>query len=182
MPGPKQDFGVPAPTQPGKAIPGQRQPVPQPSAFARMVPKAIAMKVARFFGWPTYDAEVADRVLPVVIVADLAKPQPEDPTMTGADYRIFVVDLSVARSGALPIEGTKDLKIANVALVGLSAGASFNLHIGDRQPIPFGGIGLGVGAGINIDPPEEIVLQVDNAAQAGAQAILMASTGVTVSF
>lgn len=147
----------------------------------RKIHKRLAARVARFFGFTHYDADVTERVTGVYIIADLTKQQEEEETRTGADYRTFVVDLNTLVGSRVPIPGTKDLVVTDVALVQLSAAATFGLHVGDRDAIPFGGSGLGTGASVHCDPPERIALAITNpAAQPGLTATILVSSGVRV--
>src|SRR5205085_11415390 len=124
-------------------------------------------------------AEVAERIVGVYIAADFTRSRP-DPAVdqTGADYKIFQVDLSVAHT-RIPIDGTKDMVMSVVTVVGLTSGASFSLHIGDRDGIPFGGIGMAVPTSFTLDPPETTFLAITNTAQAANTiAQIMISAGV----
>lgn len=159
-----------------KADPGR---APPPRGY--WLVKGIADRVARFFALSDYRAEVSDRVVPVVMVGDLTKLQEDDETKTGADYRIFSVDLAVARAARVVIPGTQDLGVSNVTLVSLTAGATFLLSIGEREGIPFGGDGMSVGTTFELNPTELRGLLVANAAQPAAVALFMVSPGIRVS-
>jgi hypothetical protein len=159
-----------------------RPPMPPPKdPLYRTIRQGLAMKIARFFGFNDYTADVAERIIGVYIVGDLSKQVEQEETRTGADYRVFQVDLSVAHNRD-PILGTQDLIMTNVALIFLTAGGTLQLHIGDRDPLDFGGAGLGVGGGYECDPPEQLRLLVTNAAQPATIAKFIVSTGVRVSF
>jgi hypothetical protein len=162
--------------------PGVARPrMPERTPLDRFLPAKLARRVAWFFGFGDYAAEVAERIVGVYIIGDLTKQQIDEETRTGADYRTFLIDLSVAHTRS-PIDGTKDLVTTNVALVALTASATLSIHVGDRDGIPFGGTGLGVGSGVECEPPEQTVLYVTNTAQPGATATILVSSGVRVSF
>src|SRR5438270_4549919 len=116
-----------APITPGVRRPGGAQP----KEFTdREISPGLAARIMRYFGFTRYRAEVAERIIGVYVVADLSRPR-QDPAIdqTGSDYKIFQVDLSVAHNRT-PIDGTRDMTMSVVTLVGLTGGASFSLHIG----------------------------------------------------
>lgn len=171
------------PVTPGVSRPDHPR---EPDPLSRRITRALALKIMRYFGLTDYDADVAERVIPVVLLEDLSKQQAPEETRTGADYRIVTIDLSATGGfvgSRVPIQSVKDFVMSSVALISLTAGATFSLHVGERDPIPFGSVGLGVGTSLLMDPPEQIGLSITNpVAQPAAQAILLVSSGVRVNF
>jgi len=175
LPTPVSTPQTPGVSRPSALAPGQTGPA-APGVFA--LPARFLAKLVRLFALPTnYSADVAQRVIPVAIVADATKPQADDPTHQGADYKVFSVSLAAALNRA-PIDGTKDLAMSFVTVVSLTAGATAQLHLGDQDPIDIGGTGLGVGTTFELNPPVQSFLAVTCAAQAGATLKLMVSAGM----
>jgi len=175
LPTPVDKPQTPGVSRPSALAQGQGGPS-APGVFA--LPARFLARLVRLFGLPTtYNADVAQRVIPVAIVADATKPQADDPTHQGADYKIFSVSLANALART-PIDGTKDLSVAVITITSLTAGATAQLHIGDQDPIDIGGTGLGVGTSFTIDPPVQSFLAITCPAQAGATLKLMVSAGM----
>jgi hypothetical protein len=169
--------GTSSPQTPGVARPTQTPQGPQ-APSDRSLPARFVARLIRMFGLPTdYRADIAERVIPMVLVADLTKPQVDDPTHQGADYKVFSVSLAAALNRT-PIDGTKDMSIAIITIVNLTALATAQLHIGDQDPIDIGGTGLAVGTTFIVDPPIQSFIAVTAAAQAGATLKLMVSAGM----
>lgn len=141
------------------------------------LPALLLGRLRRLLNLSTsYQPVLRGEVVPVVIVADATAGQDEDLTKTGSNYRVVLVDLSVAHARET-LPGLDDVTIAAVGPVALTAGGTFSLHIGDRDGIPFGGAGLAVGAMVELDPPERDKLAITNAAQAAVTVQLLVSMG-----
>lgn len=164
--------------QPGS--PGHRPSVtPQRHELDRTIAPSLASRVARFFGFQTYTADVAERVVGVVVLADLSRASDSDDTITGAEYKVFTIDLSTARDRRV-IEGTQDMMVSAISISSLSAGALAQVHIGDRDGWDIGGAGLGPGSSWEIQPPEQTRILITNTAQAGLTLKLILANGIRV--
>jgi hypothetical protein len=87
-------------------------------------------------------------------------------------YRVVTVDLAVANNRGVVVG--RDTGVTNILVIAASAGAVFQLHVGDREGIP------APGAGFTLDdmcPPENRGIFITNAAQPGMTVTIFLSFG-----